>query len=144
MPRGVYDRGESRVKRLTTENERLVRELHDTKHALEKAQLETKTRKEPTVSAQDPFLSSRFEILRSNLRDLAEARKTLVNSDQMGEPVLNALDLEIGFHIACMSDLRSMTFPLKTAPMPVATLSTAPGQVPFPAAAPSDFQSAVR
>jgi hypothetical protein len=143
------------MKRLTNENERLTRELRDVRHALEKAQLELKTQgikqaqkpAAPQVSKEDePSYSERFTVIRENLQGLAEARKTLVNSDQMSDVVLNTLDQEITQHITCLTELRQTAFPIAAtkaaAPTPVV-----PGQVPFPPrmpAMPSGFSSAVR
>lgn len=138
MPRGVYDRGESKIKRLMAENERLKSELTDTRHALDKAKLAAKGE---TAVSIDASIADQFKILRDNLRELSESRKTLVNSDQMKDEVLAALDAEISAQLTCMTGLRSAVFPMK-APKAAPTVAAVQGQVPFPAVMPSGFQSA--
>ncbi len=142
MPRGVYDRAESRVRRLTVENARLVRELNNTRNTLERveSQLKTASKSKPATVADEVSHKDKFTVLRENLQGLAEARKTLVNSDQMSDAVLNTLDSEISAHLMCLSQLRATAFPVAATPRSAELPAPLPGTtVPFPQM-PSGFQ----
>lgn len=141
MPRGKYDRKESRIRMLVETQVALKEELRTTKEELARKEIELKASKKVAeaavrVPATQAMPSEKFTILRSNLKILSESRQLLVNSEQGSEPVLTALDHEISSHLRLLASLRQETFGGEEKAAP----ETVP--VPLPAQIPPFFQSA--
>jgi LAS superfamily LD-carboxypeptidase LdcB len=111
MPRGVYDRQESKIRHLTEINQRLEREMKGFRRVLENKEQDLRAARAGLRAAANEINSTeQFSVLRDNLRNLAEARKTMVDSDQMSTEVMETLDKEITAHIECLAHLRVTAF----------------------------------
>jgi SMC interacting uncharacterized protein involved in chromosome segregation len=116
MPRGKYDRKVSKIHRLeqelethrkheakmSTEIEKLNAELRATKKAVEMAGKTIQIAAHP---------EEKFVALRENLVVLANARKALVDSDQIEPATVQAFDDEIQAHLKTLRSVRSDSYP---------------------------------
>lgn len=158
MPRGVYDRTESKFRKLESDKVALESELQNVRHELEKKQVELSAARKiidtvkthpgsPAMLTVPANMSERFTILRENLQQLAEARHSLIDSDSLNQDLVNLLDSEITAHLQWMSTLRAEVFGSPKENV-VAPRAAAPGYLPLPPAqeaqVPQAFQSAVR
>ena len=116
MPRGKYDRKESRIHRLERDLAERDEKLKTITDELAKRDVELKAAKKiaDVVAKVGPMPavvpSEKFVILRDNLRILSESRRVLVDSDQVSPAVLTELDSEISAHLKMLGALRQETF----------------------------------
>lgn len=118
MPRGEYDRKESKIHRLEADIKVKNDELRKLREEADKMNIEVRglkkvvelAEKVKATPAAPPVPVEKFELLRETLTNLANTRKTLVDSDQMNEPLLSQLDSEIRANLNLLAALRLNTF----------------------------------
>lgn len=116
MPRGKYDRKESKIHRLEKALSDSTKKAKELNSEIEKKDIELKTTKKLVdVTSKDPASTGilpkeAFEVLRDNLRILSDARRLLVDSDQVSEVVLVEFDGEITAHLRLLGALRMGSF----------------------------------
>lgn len=132
MPRGIYDRSASRVRRLEDERDRLKRENEEFK-------------KSRTVAGS----LSGMEVLSSidqHLVRMAEARHHLVDTDDINTDLVSRFDAEIGTGLQLAVTQRERVF--GTVPRvqagPPSPLPPAPPAPPFPMYTPAPTQPVPR
>lgn len=135
MPRGKYDRKESKIHRLESELTEAKKKLHTQREELEKKDIELKAAKKiadtmSKIPQIEVLPAERFQMLRDNLKVLSESRRVLVDSDQMSPVVLNTIDDEIGAHLRLLGSLRQESFGMRDEAKATTTEVPLPAQVP--------------
>jgi hypothetical protein len=132
MPRGKYDRKESRIQRLEQEAKKTHERVRSLSDELSKKEVELKAAKKiadvvsRVPASPDVMPTEKFSILRDNLKMLSEARRTLAEGDvQVNAVTLAVLDEEISQHLHMLATLREEAFHMPSvrngAPVPLPT-----------------------
>jgi len=96
MPKGVYDRSESKMRRLEEERARLREEI---------GRLKSEAAKRPGGEEEH-----RFQLLRANLHSLSETRQSLLDSESVNDGLVQRIDAEIERHLGLLVTMREKIF----------------------------------
>lgn len=150
MPRGKYDRRESKIRRLEEQLEEANGTSRSLREKLERAEMEVRaTKKIAEVASKGTapvgtMVKEKSAELRDSLISLTNARKILGETSGVDPSLLKIVDHEISAHMWALSTIRTETYgaaPEKEAPK--TTSVPMPARSMFQSAVPPQFPTAV-